>query len=131
MQVMMNSMFGQSSAEAEEQRLLQRAIEESKQDSGLEPNPDDMTYEQLLELEANNGKVSKGLSSAQKRLIPEKLYNSKVDAEEESCSICFDNFEKRQKIKKLRKCGHEYHSTCLDKWLNDEKRCPMCNEEVI
>lgn len=41
---MMNSMFG-NSAEAEEQRLLQRAIEESKQDSGLEPNPDNMTYE--------------------------------------------------------------------------------------
>jgi hypothetical protein len=54
-----------------------------------------MTYEQLLELEDNNGKVSKGLSVAQKRVIPEKTYNTKNDAEEESCSICFDNFEKR------------------------------------
>jgi hypothetical protein len=73
-----------------------------------------MTYEQLLELEAKNGKVSKGLSPGQKRLIPEKIYMIKQDAEEESCSICFENFEKRQKIKKLKNCGHEYHSTCLD-----------------
>jgi cytochrome P450 len=47
------------SAEEEEQRMLMRAIEESKRDSG--PNPDDMTYEQLLQLEEENGKVSKGL----------------------------------------------------------------------
>ena len=34
------------SAEEEDARMLQRAIEESKIDSG--PNPDEMTYEQLL-----------------------------------------------------------------------------------
>ncbi len=64
MQVMMQSMLGEHSAEAEEQRLLQRAIEESKQEmqDPTQPNPDNMTYEQLLELEENNGRVSKGLS---------------------------------------------------------------------
>jgi hypothetical protein len=35
MQVMMNSMFGQQSAEAEEERLLAKAIEESKQDPNM------------------------------------------------------------------------------------------------
>jgi hypothetical protein len=57
-------MMRESSAEDEEQRMLQRVIEESKRDSGVndQPNPDDMTYEQLLELEENNGgRVSKGL----------------------------------------------------------------------
>lgn len=44
----------------EEEEMLQRAIEESKRDSGY-PDPDEMTYEQLLELEEENGKVSKGL----------------------------------------------------------------------
>jgi len=44
--------------------MLQRAIEESKRDMPEDPNNpnvDNMTYEQLLELEAQNGKVSKGL----------------------------------------------------------------------
>jgi hypothetical protein len=85
----------------------------------------------LLELEERNGKVSKGLTENQKKAIPEKVWMARSDAQEESCSICFDNFERRQKIKKLRRCGHEYHSTCLDKWLETEKRCPMCNEGVL
>ena len=42
--------------------MLQRAIEESKRDMPeQDPNVDEMTYEQLLELESSNGKVSKGL----------------------------------------------------------------------
>lgn len=61
MQVIMHSMVGASSAEEEEERLLQKAIEESKQGLNLEPNVEEMTYEQILELEEQNGKVSKGL----------------------------------------------------------------------
>ena len=62
MQVLMSSMVGaQQSAEAEEERMLQQAIEESKQGLNLEPNVEEMTYEQILELEEKNGKVSKGL----------------------------------------------------------------------
>lgn len=48
MQVMMNSMGGMGGAEAEEERLLQRAIEESKQgiqEDPNNPNTDNMTYE--------------------------------------------------------------------------------------
>ena len=134
MQVMMNSMGGVNSAEAEEERLLARAIEESKQsapDDPSNPNTDNMTYEQLLELEENNGKVSKGLKAYEINRIPEKLWMKKSDCEESSCSICFDNFERAQKIKKLKNCGHEYHSTCITKWLKDEKRCPVCNKDVI
>lgn len=48
MQVMMNSMMGANSAEAEEERLLKRAIEESKNECPSDPNnpnTDNMTYE--------------------------------------------------------------------------------------
>ena len=45
MQVMMNSMLGSGPA-AEEERLLQRALEESKADADpTRPNVDNMTYE--------------------------------------------------------------------------------------
>ena len=67
MQVIMNSMLGVNSAEEEEQRLIQRAIEESKNDAPNDPNNpnvENMTYEQLLELEEKSGKVSKGLTPA-------------------------------------------------------------------
>ena len=97
MQVMMNSMGGVNSAEAEEERLLQRAIEESKQgiqEDPNNPNTDNMTYEQLLELEEGNGKVSKGLKAFEINRIPEKTWMKTQDCEENSCSICFDDFEK-------------------------------------
>ena len=53
-----------------------------------------MTYEQLLELEENNGKVSKGLKPNEIRLIPKKTWLKKGDTTEDMCSICFDNFER-------------------------------------
>ena len=49
---MMDSMLGANGVEAEEQRLLQQAVEASRAEAGPNNlNPDDMTYEQLLELE--------------------------------------------------------------------------------
>ena len=55
------------SAEEEEERMLMQAIEESKFDSGVNdpasPDVDNMTYEQLLEMGDNAGKVSRGLSA--------------------------------------------------------------------
>ena len=85
--------------------MLQRAIEESKRD---QPDPDQMTYEQLLALEEENGKVSKGLSQQDINKIPEKVW-SKVGGQHE-CSICFDNLKKGEKVKTLNKCKHQYHS---------------------
>ena len=53
-----------------------------------------MTYEELLELETRNGKVSKGLTQVQINSIKEMVWMKRSDTQEESCSICFDNFEK-------------------------------------
>jgi hypothetical protein len=44
----------------EEERALQRALEESRRANANDP--DNMTYEQLLELGDRVGKVSKGLT---------------------------------------------------------------------
>lgn len=94
MQVMMHSMMN-NSAEAEEERLLQRAIEESKNDADPNnPNVDNMTYEQLMELEEANGKVSKGLKSYEISAIPESTWMKNSDTVESSCSICFEEFER-------------------------------------
>jgi hypothetical protein len=90
-----------------------------------------MTYEQLMELEESNGKVSKGLKGYEIRQIPEATWMKRSDCQDSSCSVCFEDFERYQKYKKLNKCGHEYHSKCIDKWLTDQKRCPMCNKDVL
>ena len=43
------------------------------------PNPDDMTYEQMLALEDRNGKVSKGLKPHQINKIKEKTWRKISD----------------------------------------------------
>lgn len=42
------------------------------------------------------------------------------------CSICLTEFERDVFLKELR-CGHFFHSECIDPWLLNEKAvCPVC-----
>lgn len=108
--------------------MLRQVMEESKQ-TGQIVNPDNMTYEELLELEAKQGKVSKGLPKRAIQQINSMLWY-KGSTDSASCMICFDDFTARQRFKKMPGCRHEYHDTCIDKWLSEEKRCPVCNKEI-
>lgn len=111
----------------EEERALQRAIEESRRQDAN--NPDNMSYEQLLELGERVGKVSKGLTKEQIGKIPSKAWRPSV-CKATSCSICYEDFSIANRVKILAECGHEYHDTCINKWLENEKRCPVCNKGV-
>ena len=121
---------GADQAEAEEQRLLQRAIEESKNDAGAQADPnnpdvDRMTYEQLMEMQDKAGQVSRGYSQAKIDTIPARSWY-RGRTKEEACLICMENFTAGKKVKSL-SCGHEYDTACIDQWLLKEKRCPVCN----
>ena len=119
---------GVDQAAAEEERLLQRAIEESKNDAQDPDNPDvdRMTYEQLMELGENAGQVSRGYSMQEiNRIQTQRWYRGKTTAE--ACLICMESFTSGGKVKVL-KCGHEYDASCIDTWLAKEKRCPVCSK---
>ena len=89
------------------------------------PDVDNMTYEQLMELQENAGTVSRGLTKAQlDRIRPQIWLDGRTSSTE--CHICIEKFKMGIKYKEL-KCGHEYHATCIDEWLSKEKRCPVCN----
>ena len=47
------------------------------------------------------------------------------EIEEEDCSICMMKMKAATKLC----CGHHYHSKCVAKLLeNNKKKCPVCNE---
>ena len=52
-----------------------------------------------------------------------------TSGEAETCSICRQNLEERQIVRKLR-CNHKYHTSCIDRWITTESEqncnCPMC-----
>ena len=94
------------------------------------PNPDNMTYEQLLELEENVGKVSKGLTKNQIKKIPQNRYNKYLFKNcDDKCVICQYDFKDGEIVTKL-SCGHLFHAECVDTWLSKNKVCPMCQKEI-
>ena len=44
-----------------------------------------------------------------------------------SCAICQDSI---QTATRLRACGHCFHDTCIQQWLNINTRCPVCRHDV-
>ena len=97
----------------------------------LYPDPDKMTYEQLLELEENVGSVSKGLTKNQIKKIPKIKYNkNRFGKDDNKCVVCQYEFKNGEEVTKL-SCGHLFHSECVDTWLSKNKVCPMCHKEII
>jgi len=61
------------------------------------------------------------------REIPQtKITQQHVD-EELQCSVCFENFNLDEQVKKL-PCNHMYHPQCIDQWLVHHNTCPICRE---
>ena len=93
------------------------------------PNPDAMTYEQLLQLEDKLGNVNKGLSSNQIDELPKTKYKKHKHEENYQCIICMEEFKERE-IVNLLPCGHIFHINCIKQWLLKEKTCPFCKYEI-
>lgn len=54
--------------------------------------------------------------------IEEYNYNMKNEIK---CIVCQCEIEENEKCKKL-KCGHIFHSECINNWLKRSLECPMC-----
>ena len=97
----------------------------------LYPDPDKMTYEQLLDLEEKVGSVSKGLTKKQIKKIPKVIYNkNRVKNDDSKCVVCQYDFKNGENVTKL-SCAHLFHSDCVDTWLSNNKVCPMCHKEIV
>lgn len=77
----------------------------------------------------------------QRRITMNEIYNhttletyQNTSGETETCSICRQQLEDRQIIRKLR-CNHKYHASCIDRWITSESEqncnCPMCRISII
>ncbi|KAM0991036.1 hypothetical protein ACFX13_009597 [Malus domestica] len=89
---------------------------------------DNMSYEELLALSERIGNVSTGLSED---LIPkcltETIYCSSDQIQDEgSCAICLEEYNDRDDVGALKSCGHDYHVSCIKKWLSMKNSCPIC-----
>ncbi|KAF5195852.1 E3 ubiquitin-protein ligase mbr2 [Thalictrum thalictroides] len=93
---------------------------------------EDMSYEELLDLEEKMGSVSMGLteealSNCLKRSLYKPFYSrSKSCANDDAkCSICQEEYRDGDEVGKL-VCDHGYHMVCIHQWLQQKNWCPIC-----
>jgi len=45
------------------------------------------------------------------------------------CAICICEFEDEETLRELR-CGHIFHTECVDEWFERASTCPLCKQEA-
>lgn len=46
------------------------------------------------------------------------------------CSICLNEFDEGDTVRRLTNCGHCFHKSCIDLWLLRRADCPLCKRPV-
>ena len=50
---------------------------------------------------------------------------------ESPCAICQEDIRVSEVIRKLNTpCNHAFHKTCIDRWLSQHIRCPVCRRDM-
>jgi hypothetical protein len=63
--------------------------------------------------------------------IPHVRFNSKLTCftSDRSCAVCLSDFEDGDLLRRL-PCNHSFHIGCIDKWLMQNRECPLCRHDV-
>ena len=54
-------------------------------------------------------------------------YKLKNILDDKECIICLESFKKNDKLSIINKCGHYYHTKCLNLWFQRKESCPLCD----
>jgi len=46
------------------------------------------------------------------------------------CSICQDNIQEGEIIRRVSFCGHLFHRNCIDTWYQRNVHCPVCRHDI-
>jgi len=87
-----------------------------------------------------NGPNSNGPGERRRFLIRPARYYKPVfgslisvahsSSNQERCSICLEEYKQGEELRVLF-CGHEFHPKCVDPWLIPNRRCPLCQYDVV
>jgi hypothetical protein len=51
--------------------------------------------------------------------------------EEEVCGICQEGLVHDVLVRRVNRCGHMFHHSCIERWLADHRTCPMCMQNIM
>ncbi|KAL3109365.1 hypothetical protein niasHT_015210 [Heterodera trifolii] len=70
----------------------------------------------------------RNVSKAIKKM-PEHQINGRSDGIQQ-CAICLSNYKQGEKVRQLM-CKHNFHTKCVDIWIKQQNKCPICREEIF
>ncbi|KAF5182553.1 E3 ubiquitin-protein ligase mbr2-like [Thalictrum thalictroides] len=109
-------------------------IYDQYQNRGMLMDADNLTYEELLDLEEQIGVVQTGLSEEAILHFLQRtnhIYRPQnLTQEAEICVVCQDEYKNQEVIGRL-DCGHEFHEDCIKSWLMMKNVCPICKRQGL
>ncbi|KAL3615614.1 hypothetical protein CASFOL_041275 [Castilleja foliolosa] len=87
----------------------------------------DVDNELRIDLELPEHRIS-GLEPLAVAAIPTMKFNNEAfsSMEDAQCSICLSEYEEKEVLRIMPKCGHSFHLSCIDIWLKKQSTCPVC-----
>ncbi|XP_021682582.1 RING-H2 finger protein ATL8 [Hevea brasiliensis] len=69
-----------------------------------------------------------GLEAVVVANFPIKKYNEQLflASEDAKCTVCLAEYHHEDILRILPYCGHSFHMTCIDMWLQQHSTCPVC-----
>jgi len=49
---------------------------------------------------------------------------------EGACAVCQDSMSSGQTVRRINRCGHAFHTTCIDTWFQRNVHCPVCRHDI-
>ncbi|GLT84512.1 hypothetical protein SLE2022_027370 [Rubroshorea leprosula] len=83
--------------------------------------------ESRMDLEQPEQQIQ-GLEPVLVAAIPTMRFNREAfsSLEDAQCSICLGEYEEKEELRIMPKCGHNFHLACIDVWLTKQSTCPVC-----
>ncbi|CAN6246240.1 unnamed protein product [Urochloa humidicola] len=72
-----------------------------------------------------------GLSAEEVGELPCHEFKDEKAGGAGECAVCLEAFRAGARCRVLPRCGHGFHSDCVDSWLRKSRRCPVCRAETV
>jgi len=88
-------------------------------------------FRALADAAAPGGRA--GLTPQDIKALPDEIFSPCCNSNSSGtceCSICIEDLAPGDRIRRLPKCGHTFHRSCIDLWLLRSAHCPLCKQSV-
>ncbi|WCJ23141.1 RING/U-box superfamily protein [Euphorbia peplus] len=84
-----------------------------------------------IDLEQPENRIN-GLEPVLVAAIPTMKFSREAfsSVEDAQCSICLGDYQEKEVLRIMPKCGHNFHLSCIDVWLRKQSTCPVCRFPV-